>query len=104
MYIKTLTPSASPLTSGPALTPLTVFEAATTKLDTLTDTVTLHICFYEDKCVSVKTSSISNNSKPWFTAELKWVRTKKKKRQHRTQTGQNRTGRGDGPSKEEWYN
>ena len=54
-----------------------VFEAASTSLDELTDTVTSYISFCEDMCVPTKTYRIFNNNKPWFTAKLKQLRQAK---------------------------
>ena len=50
-----------------------VFEAAATDLDELTDTVTCYTSFCEDLCVSTKTFSTYNNNKPWFTAKLRML-------------------------------
>lgn len=54
-----------------------VFEAASTSLDELTDTVTSYISFCEDMCVPTKTYCIFKNNKPWFTAKLKQLREAK---------------------------
>ncbi len=53
------------------LTDWSVFEAAATDLDELTDTVTSYIRFCEDMCVPTSTYLTFNNDKPWFSAELK---------------------------------
>lgn len=50
---------------------LSVFEAAATDLDELTDTVTSYISSCEDKCVPTRTYLTFNNDKPWFSAKLK---------------------------------
>jgi len=55
----------------------TVFEAAATDLDELTETVTSYISFCEDMCIPTRTHSTYNNAKPWFTAKLSSVRPKK---------------------------
>lgn len=54
-----------------------VFEAAASDLDELTDTVTSYISFCEDMCVQTKTFCTFNNNKPWFTAELRRLRQDK---------------------------
>ena len=51
-----------------------VFEAAATDLNDLTDTVTSYIRFCEDLCVQTKTFCTYNNSKPWFTPNLRKMR------------------------------
>ncbi|XP_051578586.1 phosphatidate phosphatase LPIN2-like isoform X4 [Myxocyprinus asiaticus] len=50
-----------------------VFEAAATDLDELTDTVTSYISFCKDMCIWIPTRTYLtfNNDKPWFTAELR---------------------------------
>ncbi|KAL0147668.1 hypothetical protein M9458_057025 [Cirrhinus mrigala] len=48
-----------------------VFEAATTDLDELTETVTSYISFCEDICIPSRTYLTYNNDKPWFTKKLK---------------------------------
>ncbi|KAL0161696.1 hypothetical protein M9458_045421, partial [Cirrhinus mrigala] len=48
-----------------------VFEAATTDLDELTETVTSYISFCEDLCIPSRTYLTYNNDKPWFTKKLK---------------------------------
>ncbi len=53
------------------LTDWTVFEAAATDLDELTDTVTCYISFCEDMCVPTRTYLTFNNDKPWFSTKLK---------------------------------
>ncbi|XP_051547590.1 uncharacterized protein LOC127437016 isoform X3 [Myxocyprinus asiaticus] len=54
-----------------------VFEAAATDLDELTDTVTSYISFCEDMCIPTRTYLKFNNDKPWFTAELRQLRQAK---------------------------
>ncbi|XDV47522.1 hypothetical protein PO909_017127 [Leuciscus waleckii] len=49
----------------------TVFEAAATDLDELTDTVTSYISFCEDTCIPTRTFLSFTNDKPWFTGKLK---------------------------------
>ncbi len=53
------------------LTDWSVFEAAATDLDELTETVTSYISFCEDMCIPTRTHLTYNNDKPWFTAKLK---------------------------------
>ncbi|KAG7458317.1 RNA-directed DNA polymerase from transposon BS, partial [Solea senegalensis] len=53
-----------------------VFVAAATDLDELTDTVTCYTRFCEDMCVPTKTFCTYNN-KPWFTAKLRLLRQAK---------------------------
>jgi len=53
------------------LTDWSVFEAAATDLDELTDTVTSYISFCEDMCVPTRTYLTFNNDKPWFSTKLK---------------------------------
>ncbi|XP_051555938.1 uncharacterized protein LOC127442139 [Myxocyprinus asiaticus] len=48
-----------------------VFEAAATDLDELTDTVKSYISFCEDMCISTRTYLKFNKDKLWFTAELR---------------------------------
>ena len=48
-----------------------VFEAAFTDLDELTDTVTSYISFCEDMCVPTKTLCTFSNNEPWFTGKLR---------------------------------
>ncbi|KAL0185564.1 hypothetical protein M9458_017234, partial [Cirrhinus mrigala] len=48
-----------------------VFEAATTNLDELTETVTSYISFCEEICIPTRTFLSFNNDKPWFTGKLK---------------------------------
>ncbi|KAM9793604.1 uncharacterized protein ACBT44_017988 [Syngnathus typhle] len=50
------------------------FEAATSDLPELTDTVTSYISFCEDLCVETKTFCTYNNDKPWFTPNLRRLR------------------------------
>ncbi|CAM4735488.1 unnamed protein product [Leuciscus chuanchicus] len=52
----------------------TVFEAAATDLDELTDTVTSYISFCEDTCIPTRTFLSFTNDKPWFTGKLKQLR------------------------------
>ncbi|KAL0163622.1 hypothetical protein M9458_039375, partial [Cirrhinus mrigala] len=59
------------------LTDWSVFEAAATDLDELTDTVTSYISFCEDMCVPSRTYLTFNNDKPWFSAKLKQLRQAK---------------------------
>ena len=54
-----------------------VFEAAASDLNELTDTVTSYISFCEDMCVQTKTFCTFNNNKPWFTARLRQLRQDK---------------------------
>ncbi|MCJ8747486.1 hypothetical protein PDJAM_G00154020 [Pangasius djambal] len=54
-----------------------VFEAAATDLDELTDTVMSYISFCEDLCVPTGTYLTFNNDKPWFSAKLKQLRQAK---------------------------
>ncbi|KAL0148543.1 hypothetical protein M9458_056090 [Cirrhinus mrigala] len=54
-----------------------VFEAATTDLDELTETVTSYISFCEDLCIPSRTYLTYNNNKPWFTKKLKQLRQAK---------------------------
>ncbi len=56
------------------LTDWTVFEAAATNLDELTETVTSYISFCEDMCIPSRTHLAYNNDKPWFTAKLRQLR------------------------------
>ncbi|XP_061142850.1 uncharacterized protein LOC133159647 isoform X2 [Syngnathus typhle] len=51
-----------------------VFEAATSDLHDLTDTVTSYISFCEDLCVQTKTFCTNNKDKPWFTPNLRRLR------------------------------
>ncbi|KAL0177274.1 hypothetical protein M9458_026168, partial [Cirrhinus mrigala] len=51
-----------------------VFEAATTNLDELTETVTSYISFCEDICIPTRTFLSFNNDKPWFTGKLEQLR------------------------------
>uniref|UniRef100_A0A9J7ZPZ6 Reverse transcriptase domain-containing protein n=1 Tax=Cyprinus carpio carpio TaxID=630221 RepID=A0A9J7ZPZ6_CYPCA len=53
------------------------FEAATTDLDELTETVTSYISFCEDICIPTRTYLTFNNDKPWFTAKLRHLRQAK---------------------------
>ncbi len=53
------------------LTDWSVFEAAATDLDELTDTVTSYISVCEDMCVPTRTYLTFNNDKPWFSTKLK---------------------------------
>ncbi|KAJ8405686.1 hypothetical protein AAFF_G00316660 [Aldrovandia affinis] len=46
-------------------------------LDEYTDTVTSFISFCEEVCVPVRTRKIYNNDKPWFTAQLRRLRSEK---------------------------
>ncbi len=59
------------------LTDWSVFEAAATDLDELTDTVTSYISFCEDMCVPTRTYLTFNNDKPWFSTKLKQLRQAK---------------------------
>uniref|UniRef100_A0A8C1D980 Reverse transcriptase domain-containing protein n=1 Tax=Cyprinus carpio carpio TaxID=630221 RepID=A0A8C1D980_CYPCA len=59
------------------LTDWSVFEAATTDLDELTETVTSYISFCEDICIPTRTYLTFNNDKPWFTAKLRHLRQAK---------------------------
>ncbi|KAL0167324.1 hypothetical protein M9458_039168, partial [Cirrhinus mrigala] len=54
-----------------------VFEAAATDLDELTETVTSYISFCEDICIPTRTYLTFNNDKPWFTAKLRHLRQAK---------------------------
>ncbi len=54
-----------------------VFEAASTDLDKLTETVTSYISFCEDICILTRTYLTFNNDKPWFTAKLRHLRQAK---------------------------
>ncbi len=60
------------------LTDWSVFEAAATDLDGLTETVTSYISFCEDMCIPTMTHLTYNNDKPWFTAKLRQLRQAKK--------------------------
>ncbi|XP_073700731.1 uncharacterized protein [Garra rufa] len=51
-----------------------VFEAAATDLDELTETVTSYISFCEDLCIPTRTRLTYNKDKPWFTAKLRQLR------------------------------
>ncbi len=57
------------------LTDWSVFEATSTDLDELTETVTSYIC--EDICIPTRTFLSFNNDKPWFTGKLKQLRQAK---------------------------
>ncbi len=59
------------------LTDWSVFEAAATDLDELTETVTSYISFCEDMCIPTRTHLTYNNDKPWFTAKLRQLRQAK---------------------------
>ncbi|KAL0148430.1 hypothetical protein M9458_056240 [Cirrhinus mrigala] len=59
------------------LTDWSVFEAAATDLDELTDTVMSYISFCEDMCVPTRNYLTFNNDKPWFSAKLKQLRQAK---------------------------
>ncbi len=59
------------------LTDWTVFEAAATDLDELTETVTSYISFCEDMCIHTRTHLTYSNNKPWFTAKLRQLRQAK---------------------------
>ncbi len=60
------------------LTDWTVFEAAATDLDELTETVTSYsFSFCEDMCIPTRTHLTYNNDKPWFTAKLRQLRQAK---------------------------
>ncbi|KAI2652653.1 RNA-directed DNA polymerase from mobile element jockey [Labeo rohita] len=59
------------------LTDWSVFEAAATDLDELTDTVTSYISFCEDMCLPTRIYLTFNNDKPWFSAKLKQLRQAK---------------------------
>ncbi|KAI7790342.1 hypothetical protein IRJ41_020313, partial [Triplophysa rosa] len=54
-----------------------VFEAATSDLEELTETVTSYISFCEDLCIPTRTSLKYNNDKPWFSAKLRQIRQAK---------------------------
>ncbi|KAL0150923.1 hypothetical protein M9458_053842, partial [Cirrhinus mrigala] len=54
-----------------------VFEAAATDLDELTETATSYISFCEDICIPPRTYLTFNNDKPWFTANLRHLRQAK---------------------------
>ncbi|KAI2665131.1 RNA-directed DNA polymerase from mobile element jockey [Labeo rohita] len=54
-----------------------VFEAAATDLDELTEIVTSYISFCEDICIPTRTYLTFNNDKPWFTAKLRHLRQAK---------------------------
>ncbi len=60
-----------------SLTDWTVFEAAATDLDELTETVTSYISFCEDMCIPTRTHLTYNNDKPWFMAKLRQLRQAK---------------------------
>ncbi len=49
------------------LTDWSVFEAAATDLDELTNIVTSYISFCEDMCVPTRTYLTFDNNKPWFS-------------------------------------
>ncbi|KAI2660088.1 LINE-1 retrotransposable element ORF2 protein [Labeo rohita] len=51
-----------------------VFEAATTDLHKLTETVTSYVSFCEHICIPSGTYLTCNNDKPWFTTKLKQLR------------------------------
>ncbi|CAM4610534.1 unnamed protein product [Leuciscus chuanchicus] len=51
-----------------------VFEAAASDLDQLTETVTSYISFCEDLCIPTRTYLSFNNDKPWFTPKLRQLR------------------------------
>ncbi|CAM4393404.1 unnamed protein product [Leuciscus chuanchicus] len=51
-----------------------VFEAAASDLDELTETVTSYISFCEDLCIPTRTYLSFNNDKPWFTPKLRQLR------------------------------
>ncbi len=53
------------------LTDWTIFEAAATDLDELTETATSYISFCVDMCIPTRTHLTYNNDKPWFTAKLR---------------------------------
>ncbi len=53
------------------LTDWSVFEAAATDLDELTEIVTSYISFCEDICIHTRTFLSFNNDNPWFTGKLK---------------------------------
>ncbi len=59
------------------LTDWSVFEAAATDLDKLTETVTSYISFCEDMCIPTRTHLNYNSDKPWFTAKLRQLRQAK---------------------------
>ncbi|XP_052469923.1 uncharacterized protein LOC128026697 [Carassius gibelio] len=59
------------------LTDWSVFEAATTDLDELTETVTSYISFCEDVCIPTRTYLTFNSDKPWFTVKLRHLRQAK---------------------------
>ncbi len=56
------------------LTDWSVFEAAATDLDLLTETVTSYISFCEDMCIPTRTHLTYNNDKSWFTAKFRQLR------------------------------
>ncbi len=59
------------------LTDWTVYEAAATDLDELTETVTSYIKFFADMFIPTRTHLTYNNDKPWFTAKLRKLRQAK---------------------------
>uniref|UniRef100_A0A7N8WMP4 Reverse transcriptase domain-containing protein n=1 Tax=Mastacembelus armatus TaxID=205130 RepID=A0A7N8WMP4_9TELE len=54
-----------------------VFQAAATNLDELTDSVTSYISFCEDMCIPTRTFLTYNNDKPWFSGKLRQLRKAK---------------------------
>ncbi|KAI2646347.1 hypothetical protein H4Q32_030498 [Labeo rohita] len=58
-------------------TDCSVFEAATTDLHELTETVTSYVSFCEDICIPSRTYLKYNNDKPWFTTKLRQLRQAK---------------------------
>ncbi len=53
------------------------FRSATNILDEYTEAVTSYISFSEDCCVPSCSRVSFNNDKPWFTAKLRQLRSKK---------------------------
>ncbi len=90
------------------LTDWSVFEAAATDLDELTDTVTSYISFCEDMCVPTRTYLTFNNDKPWFSTKLPTASPGQRGRLQEwgkslVQTGQIHTEQGDKSGKEELH-
>ena len=54
-----------------------VFRTATDSLDEYTEAVTSYISFCEDSCIPTRTRVSYNNDKPWFTAQLRRLRTER---------------------------
>ncbi len=59
------------------LTDWSVFEAAATNPDELTETVTSYIGYCEDMYIPTRTSVTFNNNNPWFTAKPRPLRQAK---------------------------